>query len=241
MDSSPFSVRLTVPRAPTISPMSHRSTMRLNVPGFFASTRLTSRYSCIAPPSSSIDKNASLPNTLRALTLPHTASVTPSTSTPFSTDACIAWSCVAVCVRSKRYANGVMSAAVNASIFSMRIARTSSALDVLSAAFAFFAPALFCPPPPPFFCCCCGFFFGAGGVCFSASGFAAASNAASVALASFSAATPACTASSALVAPAALSARTFSPASATAAVAAAISSAVGAELPAAAARGAERE
>eukprot|EP00982_Pelagococcus_subviridis_P016541 31483-Pelagococcus_subviridis.AAC.11 len=50
MDSSPFSVRLTVPRAPTISPMSHRSTMRLNVPGFFASTRLTSRYSCRAIP-----------------------------------------------------------------------------------------------------------------------------------------------------------------------------------------------
>ena len=87
-ESSPFSVRFTTPRAPTMSPMSTRSTMRLNVPGAAASTRFLSQYSWIEPESSSSDKNASLPKTRRALTRPHTASTTPSTSAPASRLSC---------------------------------------------------------------------------------------------------------------------------------------------------------
>ena len=112
-ESSPFSVRFTVPRAPTMSPMSTRSTMRLNAPGSSASMRFLSQYSWMDPPSSSRDKNASFPNTRLALTLPHTASTVPSTSAPFSRSACIAWSSEAVWVRSNLYAKGSAPASLS--------------------------------------------------------------------------------------------------------------------------------
>ena len=87
IESSSFSVRFTAPFAPTMSPTSTKSTIRLNAPAFSPplSRRFLSQYSWIDPESSSSDKNASLPNTRRALTRPHTASGAASeSSTPAS-------------------------------------------------------------------------------------------------------------------------------------------------------------
>ena len=77
-ESSPLSVRFTLPRAPTKSPPSVRSRKGLKR----SPSRFFSRYSCTVPELSCTVKKASLPKMRRVMMRPHTATSAASSSSP---------------------------------------------------------------------------------------------------------------------------------------------------------------
>mmetsp|Transcript_2299 Transcript_2299/g.9010 ORF Transcript_2299/g.9010 Transcript_2299/m.9010 type:complete len:243 (-) Transcript_2299:298-1026(-) len=102
MDSSPLSLLFTLPCTPMMSPTSTSSVIISNAPGLVSSNRFLSQNNCTLPRSSTSDKNANFPNDRFAITLPHTASLEPSISTPFSNPSCSLCSASQYFVRSNR-------------------------------------------------------------------------------------------------------------------------------------------
>ena len=94
-DSSPLSVRLIVPRAPMISPISVSCFRFAKASGkrspMHAWIRFLSRKSWILPVSSCSVKNASFPNTRRAIMRPAIATSVSSISSPFGKSAYFDW------------------------------------------------------------------------------------------------------------------------------------------------------